>query len=870
MTTTAEETPPDQDAVARRSAAQDGGRMSRRRTLEALSGMLLAMFTAFLSSTIVANALPTIITDLHGTQSQYTWVVTATLLASTATTPIWGKLADLFSKKLLVQLAITIFTVGSILAGFSHSVGTLIGWRVLQGLGLGGLQALIMIVMAAMISPRERGRYTGVISTVMSVAPVAGPLIGGVIVDTDWLGWRWCFWVGAPLAALALVVVQRTLNLPVVRREVSIDYLGAALIAAGVSALLIWVTMAGDQFPWASTPSYVLAGIGAALILLFVLVEARAKEPIIPLRLFRDRTTTLATLASVSVGVAMFGGAVFLGQYFQIARGYSPTAAGLLTLPMVIGSMIAATGSGSLITRFGRWKIFLVLGALFLLLGFGLLATIDHDTDIVLLGAFLFVLGVGMGMSMQNLVLAVQNSVAATDLGAASSTVTFFRSMGGTVGVSVLGAVMASRVGELTVEGIAAAGLPVPEGGAGIGNLNELPPAVAGIVRSSYGDATALIFLIAGVLAIITLVAVLAIREVPLRTETGIERERAEAMAAAARAAAQTAQTDQNAQTAQAAENAQTNGRARDWEPAGPTTNGRHRADGQAGGVGQAVDRPSPRPRPAPAGPAIHGVVTRGDGAALDGAVVTVTDQDGAQRGGATTGPDGTYRVVLPRGGTYLVVAASGALQPHAALVAVEGEPVQHDIALVGGSGVHGVVSSAGVAPVPDASVALIDARGAVAGATRSDGGGRYRIPGVPEGQYTLAATAPGYPPLAVSVRLDHGRYTECDLELPVRATLRGTVIATGAGVGQALATLTDGDGRVVASAVTGPDGAFEFADLPPGTYTLTARGYDPVSQVVHVSAGTVADALVELVPPSAPTPPPAAPAQVERGEGVR
>jgi EmrB/QacA subfamily drug resistance transporter len=827
LTTTAEETLPVEAAVARRPAAADSGRMSRRQTLEALSGMLLAMFTAFLSSTIVSNALPTIITDLHGTQSQYTWVVTATLLASTATTPIWGKLADLFSKKLLVQASITIFTVGSILAGFSQSVGTLIGWRVLQGIGLGGLQALIMIVMAAMISPRERGRYTGIISTVMSVAPVAGPLIGGLIVDTDWLGWRWCFWVGAPLAVVALVVVQRTLNLPVVKRKVSIDYLGAALIAGGVSALLIWVTLAGNQFAWDSTASYALAGLGAVLIVLFLVVEARATEPIIPLRLFRDRTTTLAILASIAVGVAMFGGAVFLGQYFQIARGYSPTVAGLLTLPMIAGSMIAATGSGMLITRYGKWKIYLVLGGIFLLAGFGMLSTIDHSTNVVLLGVFLFVLGLGMGMSMQNLVLAVQNSVAAADLGAASSTVTFFRSMGGTIGVSVLGAVLASRVSELTSEGLATAGVGGSADGAGIGSLNELPPAIAGIVRAAYGDATALIFMIAGALAIVTFLAVLAIREVPLRTDTGMERERAEAQAAADRISP--------------------NGTgAHEWEQA---SNGHRPSDGEARHAAAAPARPSPRPRST--GPGVHGTVSRADGAALHGAVVAVTDQGGKQEGSTTTGRDGGYRITLPTGGTYLVVAASGALEPHAALVPVVDEPVRHDIVLAGSSGVRGVVTSGDAAPVPDASVTLIDVRGAVAGAGRSDGGGRYRIPGVPEGQYTLAATAPGHPPVAMSVRLNDGRYTERDLALPTRAVLRGTVVATGALVGHALATLVDAGGGVVASAVTGPDGTFEFADLPAGTYTLTARGYDPVAQVVHVAAGTTATAVVELVPPS-------------------
>ncbi|MCO1660356.1 MFS transporter [Pseudonocardia sp. S2-4] len=501
--------------------------MTHRQTLEALSGMLLAMFTAFLSSTIVSNALPTIIVDLDGTQNQYTWIVTATLLASTATTPIWGKLSDLVSKKLLVQLAIGIFTIGSIGAGFAHSVEVLIAWRVLQGLGLGGLQALIMIVVAAMISPRERGRYTGPIAGVMSVAPVAGPLIGGLIVDTDWLGWRWCFWVGAPLAVVSLVLVQRTLNLPVVKRPVHIDYLGAALIAGGVSDLLIWITLGGNRFAWGSPTSLWLAALGVALLAAAVVVESRVKEPIIPLRLFRDRTTTLATIGSISVGVALFGSAVFLGQYFQIARGYTPTAAGLLTLPMIIGSTLSSIASGQLITRFGRWKGFLVAGSVLMVVGFGLLATTDHDTDMVLIGAYLLLLGVGMGMTMQNTVLAVQNSVAVRDLGAATSTVTFFRSLGGTAGVSVLGAVLATHVADLIARGLATAGIPVPgdaaAGGVGIGSLDRLPAPVAEIVRSSYGDATALVFLIAAVLSVVTVVTVALIREVPLRTGVGDE-----------------------------------------------------------------------------------------------------------------------------------------------------------------------------------------------------------------------------------------------------------------------------------------------------------------------------------------------------------
>jgi EmrB/QacA subfamily drug resistance transporter len=500
------------------------GQMTHRQILEALSGMLLAMFVAFLSSTVVSNALPTIITQLRGSQSQYTWVITATLLASTASTPIWGKLADLFSKKLLIQISIVVFIVGSMLAGLSQSVDTLIAWRVLQGLGLGGLQALVQIAMAAMISPRERGRYSGLIGAVMAVATVGGPLLGGLLVDTSWLGWRWCFYVGVPFAVVALVLLQKTLHLPVTKRNVKVDYLGAALLTAAVSALLIWVTLAGNHFDWFSTESALfVAGAGIAAVA-FVVTEMRAPEPMVPLRLFRDRTTTLAIIASVAIGVAMFGSSVFLGQYLQISRGYSPTAAGLLTIPMVAGLLVSSTVSGILITRTGRWKSFLVAGSLLVVLGFGLLSLVDHETNMVLLGVFLFVLGVGIGMTMQNLVLAVQNTVAASDLGAASSAVAFFRSLGGTIGVSVLGAVLSSRVATLISAGLGGAPSGSGAGDVGLADFSDAPPAVRELIRISYGDATGRIFLVSAVVAAVAVVAVVLIREVALRTQSGDQR----------------------------------------------------------------------------------------------------------------------------------------------------------------------------------------------------------------------------------------------------------------------------------------------------------------------------------------------------------
>src|SRR5687767_3480156 len=282
------------------------GSMSHRQVLEALSGLLLAMFVAMLSSTVVSNALPAIVTDLHGSQTGYTWVVVATLLAMTATTPIWGKLADLFSKKILVQTALVIFSVGSLIAGFAPSMEVLIGARVVQGLGVGGLTALVQVVIASMVTPRERGRYSGYIGAVFALATVSGPLVGGVLVDT--VGWRWCFFAGLPVAALAFVVLQRTLHLPVVKRDVSIDYLGAFLLVGGVSILLIWMSLGGNNFDWISWTSGLLVVAAVVVVALAIHVEANvAVDPVIPLRLFRERTLTLATVASVLIGVAMFG-----------------------------------------------------------------------------------------------------------------------------------------------------------------------------------------------------------------------------------------------------------------------------------------------------------------------------------------------------------------------------------------------------------------------------------------------------------------------------------------------------------------------------------------------------------------------------------
>ncbi|MGY2066593.1 MDR family MFS transporter [Blastococcus sp. SYSU DS0619] len=495
--------------------------MSRREVLQALSGLFMGMFVAILAATIVSNALPVIIPEIGGSQSVYTWVITAELLAMTATVPLWGKLADLFSQKLLLQLSFALFIAGSLLAGFAQDTTMLIVARALQGMGAGGLTALVQIVMAAMIPPRELGRYAGVFGAIFAVATVGGPLIGGVIVDTSWLGWRWCFLLGVPFTLLAMVLVQRTLKLPAVaRRKASIDWLGALLLTGGVSLLLVWVTFAGDRFAWLSGPTALMVGGSVLLLGLAVLVESRVPEPIIPLAIFRSRTVTLSVVASALVGVAMFGGTVFLAQYLQISQGYSPTAAGMLTLPLVGGLLVSSTVAGALITKTGRWKGWLVGGALLMTIGFGLFSTIDAQTSPWLLGVFMVVLGAGVGALMQNLVLAAQNDVPAQELGAATSVVSFFRSLGGTIGVSALGALLAGRVSDdLRVLGAASGS----EAGA-VPDVSVLPEPVRAVVENAYGDATAELFLIATPLAALALVTVLFIEERALKTTSGSQR----------------------------------------------------------------------------------------------------------------------------------------------------------------------------------------------------------------------------------------------------------------------------------------------------------------------------------------------------------
>ncbi|NGO48020.1 MFS transporter [Streptomyces ureilyticus] len=797
--------------------------MTHRQIMEALTGLLLGMFVAILSSTIVSNALPRIIGDLGGGQSAYTWVVTASLLTMTASTPLWGKLADLFSKKLLIQLALVIFVLGSAAAGLSQNPGTLIAFRAVQGIGMGGLSALAQIIMAAMIAPRERGRYNGYLGATFATAMVGGPLVGGVITDTSWLGWRWCFYVGVPFAVIALIVLQRTLHLPVVRRKVKVDWAGAFLISAAVCLLLVWVTFAGDKYDWLSWQTYAMVGGSVLLGLLFVLVEAKASEPIIPLRLFRNRTITLASLSSLFVGVAMFSGTVFFSQYFQLARDKSPTMSGVMTIPMIGGLFVASTVSGQVITRTGRWKGWLIGGGVLVTAGLGLLGTMRYDTEYWHIAIFMALLGLGVGMMMQNLVLCTQNQVDPTDLGAASSTVTFFRSLGGAMGVSALGAVLAHRITDYVKDGLAGLGSGAASfGHAGTGDgsipdLDALPAPVRTVVESAYGHGVADVFLYSAPLALLALLMALFIKEVPLRTRGG--------MAQAAEAASPSPSPAPASASAAVGQEASVE---------------------QTRAVAATVD--APESGGAGGGIPVRGRVHDAEGTPVARAAVTLISLGGRQSGRSVTHADGGYALDAPGAGSYVLIASADGFQPQASTIVVNDEPVSYDILVSGTSGLSGVVrDAASGVPVKDAMVVVTDVRGDVLATGNTGEQGEFDFAELVPGTVTVAVNAAGHRPAALPVEVGAAGVTRVEVDLTAGARLRGIVRAPHGPLADARVTLVDAAGNVVGTATTGEDGAYAFADLDSGEYTVIATGYPPVATALTVNGRGVDDHDIEL-----------------------
>ncbi|MFD4546456.1 MFS transporter [Streptomyces sp. NPDC058466] len=839
---------------AKHGGAADGAPMTHRQIMEALSGLLLGMFVAILSSTIVTNALPEIIGDLGGGQSAYTWVVTASLLAMTATTPLWGKLSDLYSKKALVQIALIIYVLGSVVAGLSQNPGMLITVRVVQGIGVGGLSALAQIVMAAMISPRERGRYSGYLGATFAVATVGGPLLGGVITDTSWLGWRWCFYVGVPFAIIALIVLQKTLHLPVVKRDVKVDWGGAFFISAAVSLLLVWVTFAGDKYDWLSWQTYAMVGGSVVLGLLFILVETKAREPIIPLRLFRNRTITLSSLASLFVGVSMFTGTVFFSQYFQLARDKSPTMSGVMTIPMIGGLFISSTVSGQVITKTGKWKAWLVTGGVLLTAGLGLLGTIRYDTPYWRIAIFMALMGLGIGMMMQNLVLSTQNQVAPADLGSASSTVTFFRSLGGAVGVSALGAVMANRITHYATDGLAHLGPKYASAAASssssgsIPNMDSLPGPLRTVMESAYGHGIADVFLIAAPLALLAFLITIFIKEVPLRT-SGALAQAAEAKAAAPAAAGTPAAFEAPAVEAPAVEAPAVEEKVPSWAVAETGTEAGPEGTQRLAAVATATKESAPMPPSG--GIPVSGFVRGAESTPVPQAAVTLISLAGRQLGRSVAQADGSYAVDAPGVGSYVLIASADGFQPQASTVVVNDGPVAYDILLSGTSGLSGVVRAAdGGTPVKDAMVIVTDVRGDVLATGTTGEQGEFTFAELVPGPVTIAVNAPGHRPQALPVEVGGAGVTRVEVELSSGAQVQGVVRAPGGPLGDARVTLVDAAGNVVGTARTGSDGAYAFTDLDGGEYTVIATGYPPVATALTVFGRGVDDHHIELAHP--------------------
>ncbi|WP_318202557.1 MFS transporter [Streptomyces sp. SCL15-4] len=841
-------TPAGVRAHAKHGGGPGDAPMTHRQIMEALSGLLLGMFVAILSSTIVSNALPEIIGDLGGGQSAYTWVVTAALLSMTAATPLWGKLADLYSKKALVQIALVIYVVASMAAGLSQNPGMLITFRVFQGIGVGGLSALAQIVMAAMISPRERGRYSGYLGATFAVATVGGPLLGGVITDTSWLGWRWCFYVGVPFAIIALIVLQKTLHLPVVKRQVKVDWGGATLIAAAVSLLLVWVTFAGDKYDWLSWQTYAMVGGSIVLGALFVFAESRASEPIIPLRLFKNRTITLASLASLFVGIAMFSGTVFFSQYFQLARDKSPTMSGVMTIPMIGGLFVSSTVSGQFITRTGRWKAWLVSGGVLVTAGLLLLGGIRYDTDYWKMAIFMALLGLGIGMMMQNLVLATQNQVAPSDLGSASSTVTFFRSLGGAVGVSALGAVMSRRITHYVQDGVSAldpksqAALAGSSGSTdSIPDMDKLPAPIRTLMESAYGHGIADVFFIAGCLAAVAFLITLFIKEVPLKTK-GALAQSADGDSPAAAEASVAAQASAAAQAAAAPATV----------PVAVARTAPAAADGTAADTRpMAAVATVAEPGTGHGGTPVHGFVRGAESAPVAQAAVTLISLSGRQLGRSVAQADGSYALDAPGTGSYVLIASADGYQPQASTIVVGEEPVSYDILLSGTSGLTGVVRAAGSAlPVKDAMVIVTDVRGDLLATAATGEQGDFALTDLVPGTVTVAVNASGFRPRALPVEVGATGVTRIEVDLDAGARLQGVVRAPHGPLADARVTLVDQAGNVVGTATTGTDGAYAFTDLNGGEYTVIATGYPPVATALTVTGPGVDGHDIELAHP--------------------
>ena len=502
---------------------------THRQILVIVGGLMTGMLLAALDQSIVGTALPRIVSDLGGL-NQLAWVVTAYLLTSTAVTPLWGKISDLYGRRIIYQVTIVIFLIGSALCGFAQDMPQLIAFRAIQGIGGGGLMVVAFAIIGDVIPARERGRYQGYFGAVFGLSSIGGPLLGGWI--TDAINWRWIFYINLPLGIAALIVTSMALKMPVVKRDHKIDFTGAAAIVAAVTSLLLYLNWAGEHFGWTSPNALAFVAFTVVLTIAFVFIEFRAEEPIIPMRLFRNPIFSVGNAFGLLIGSAIFGGAIYLPLYLQTVQGMSPTRSGLAMLPMVVGMFSMSITSGLLITKTGRYKIFPIIGAAILLAAFFLLSTIEMDTAYWVIAIYAWLFGTGLGLAMMTITTPIQNAVDFRDMGVATSATTFGRSLGGAIGAALFGAILTSRLAVYLSEDLSGSAGAVTSGGeidtTNIQALQALEEPARSQVLTAYTNAITDFFLYSIPVIVAALAIVLFLKEIPLRTGAAPVAERAE------------------------------------------------------------------------------------------------------------------------------------------------------------------------------------------------------------------------------------------------------------------------------------------------------------------------------------------------------
>ncbi|NED72885.1 MFS transporter, partial [Streptomyces sp. SID9944] len=674
-------TPPDTPSAPpepRAEAPEAAPALSPRRVRLVFVGLMLALLLAALDQMIVATALPKVVGELHGLDKM-SWAITAYLLTATVGLPVYGKLGDLIGRKGVFQFAILVFVIGSALAGRAQTMDQMIAFRAVQGIGAGGLMIGVQAIIADIVPPRQRGRFMGLIGAAFGLASVAGPLLGGYF--TDHLSWRWCFYVNVPFGLITLAVVTAVLKLPRPRVRARFDVLGALLLAAASTCLVLLTSWGGTEYAWNSRVIWGLGAGAAAAAVLFVVAEHFAAEPLIPLRLFRDSVFNVSALVGLVIGVALFGAASYLPTFLQMVDGASATESGLLMLPMMGGIVGASIVSGQLISHTGRYRLYPLLGGALSAVGMWLLSRLETDTPRLHYSLWMAVLGAGIGLVMPVLVLAVQNSVRPADLGTATSANNYFRQIGGSVGAAVFGTLFAGRLTDALRDRLPArAGAALPDAESITPQaVRALPAGLRDAYIQAYADAMPRIFLYLVPVLVLGTVIAFFLKEKPL--------------------------VSHNTPAPSAFET--------DTAPLHTAASVRDNAV-------------PPARAPYPAGVPVCGTVQHADGTVVPRAALTLIDIAGRQIGRGASGEDGRYALSTPGTGSYVLIAAAGGHQPQAVSVTVGERPVELDVVLGGAGRLAGTVCTADGTPVRDAAVTLTNVHGEVVATTRSGREGGY------------------------------------------------------------------------------------------------------------------------------------------------